>query len=60
MIAITNTSKKISEKGMQDYEVSINRMQPIAKFKHRRSDGLAMCLLLASKAVRDQEEGGHK
>lgn len=52
MIAIVNISKKVGP-GMQDYEIRINR-EVIAKFKHRRSDGLAKCLYLAAQAVNDK------
>lgn len=55
MIAITNISKKFSETGIQEYSVSINRNPVIVKFKHRRSDGLSTCLLLAAQAVREVE-----
>ena len=63
MIAIINTSKKFSETGVQEYSVSINRNPVIATFKHRRSDGLSTCLLLAAQAVREVEnaqEDDHK
>lgn len=52
MIAIVNTGGGDSQDvmGIRDYEVRINR-DVIATFKHRRSDGLARCLLEASKAV---------
>ena len=43
--------------GVREYEVRINQ-EVICRFRHRRGDGLARCLLEASKAVgRQQWEG---
>lgn len=50
MIKIINISKKFSNKGLQTYIVMINDLE-ICKFKHKRKDGLAKCLEIASNAV---------
>ena len=52
MIAIVNMGGGDPQDvmGVRDYEIRINR-DVIATFKHRRSDGLARCLMEASKAV---------
>ena len=48
MIAIVNVGP--AGDGLTNYEVRINA-DLITTFKHRRSDGLAPCLYLASQAV---------
>lgn len=53
-IFIQNISKKFSEKGIQEYVIKINNKE-ICKFKHKRSDGLGVCLIKAGFAV-----AGHK
>ena len=52
MIAIVNMGggDPTDIMGTRNYEVRINR-DVIATFQHRRSDGLGVCLLKASKAV---------
>jgi len=40
--------------GVRTYEVRINA-NVVCTFKHRRADGLGMCLLEASKAVERQK-----
>lgn len=52
MIAIVNMGggDPTDVMGVRNYEVRINR-DVIATFTHRRSDGLARCLMEASKAV---------
>jgi len=42
-------------RGVRDYEVVVQN-KSICKFKHKREDGLAVCLEKAAKAVRDQHE----
>jgi len=59
MIAIVNMGAT-EEGGMSDpgglrtYEVRINQ-QVVCQFKHKRIDGLAVCLEKAAKAVRAHE-----
>lgn len=50
MIIIHNISKKYSKSGWQTYQVKIND-EPICKFTHNSSEGLAKCLAKASAAV---------
>lgn len=50
MIAIVNISDVFKEKGLQKYSLRINDKE-ICRFLHKREEGLAMCLLTASKAV---------
>lgn len=50
MIAIVNVSKNAPAFGIQDYEVRINH-EVVTTFQHKREEGLAKCLLLASAAV---------
>jgi len=50
MIAIVNVSKSLSPVGWHEYELRINQ-KVIAKFKHKREDGLAECLRKAAKAA---------
>ena len=56
MIAIVNVGPYNSPDpgGVRNYEVRINR-EVVAKFKHRRSDGLAVCLRHAAGAVERAE-----
>lgn len=49
MIAIRNISTG-SPFGWQDYEVRINH-ELICTFRHKREEGLAVCLKMASAAV---------
>ncbi len=51
MITIRNISERASPFGKHEYEVRINSGPVIATFKHRREDGLAICLAKASAAV---------
>jgi hypothetical protein len=52
MIRIVQIGKEDSNPlGVRQYEVGINNFPAIATFKHRRSDGLAVCLAKASAAV---------
>lgn len=59
MIAIVNMGggDPTDSMGIRNYEVRINR-DVIATFQHRRSDGLGLCLLAASKAVEKQKWTG--
>lgn len=50
MIAIVNVSTHKSHFGEHDYELRIN-WEVIARFTHRREDGLVKCLQLAAKAA---------
>lgn len=52
MIAIVNVSKRLRTRGLQDYEVRINRM-PVCRFQHRREEGLEVCLRRAAAAVEE-------
>jgi hypothetical protein len=56
MIAIVNTGPHDDSNplGERTYEVRINS-KVIATFKHKRGDGLGVCLLEASKAVEKQK-----
>lgn len=45
-----NVSTHNSPFGEHDYELRINR-EVVARFTHRREDGLAKCLQLAAKAA---------
>lgn len=52
MIRIVQIGKKDDNPGGERlYEVGINNDPAITTFIHRRSDGLAVCLSRASKAV---------
>ena len=42
-------------RGVRNYELVIQN-KSICKFKHKREDGLAVCLEKAAKAVRAQHE----
>ena len=55
MIIIHNISKKYSKTDWQKYEVKIND-EPICKFTHKASEGLAKCLAKASAAVYNKEK----
>ena len=50
MIAIINVSKKPPISGENEYEVRINSTV-MAKFKHKRTDGLTVCIQKAAFAV---------
>lgn len=50
MIAIVNVSENPSPFGVHDYELRINR-EVIAKFQHKREDGLTVCLQKAAAAA---------
>ena len=54
MIAIVNVSKECYPIGWHDYEVRINS-NVIAKFKHKREDGLTKCLELAAQACEKEK-----
>jgi len=58
MIAIVNVGpyNDPDPTGVRDYEVCINS-DVVATFKHRRSDGLAVCLRHAAGAV-DRSKSG--
>jgi hypothetical protein len=45
----------VTGRGVRDYELVIQK-KSICKFKHKREDGLAVCLEKAAKAVRAQHE----
>ena len=49
-IIIQNVSQHVSMCGEHDYEVRINEVVK-ARFKHKREDGLTVCLRRAMKAV---------
>lgn len=52
MIRIVQISKQDADPlGLRTYEIGINNHPAIATFKHRRGDGLAVCLRKASEAV---------
>jgi len=54
MIAIVNVGLFDDDHaGVRDYEVRINS-EVKCRFKHRRSDGLEVCLRKAADAVRDE------
>ncbi len=56
MIAVVNMGPhRRDPMGWRNYEVRINR-EVIARFRHKRSDGLERCLLAAAKAVRQAKE----
>lgn len=55
MIAIVNVSTNDPPVGWQDYEVRINR-KVITTFKHKREDGLKVCLEKAAVAVGKQKD----
>lgn len=55
MIAIQNISKRLSATGLQSYEIRINETV-IATFRHRREEGLAVCLERAAKAVKEHAD----
>ena len=50
MISIVNVSTHNSPLGWQDYELRINT-KVIARFRHKREDGLTKCLELAAAAA---------
>lgn len=50
-IVITNVSDHDDFEGVNEYVVRINHGPVLARFKHIRKDGLAMCLLRAAEAV---------
>ncbi len=50
MIAIVNVSENPSPFGVHDYELRINR-EAVAKFQHKREDGLTVCLQKAAAAA---------
>lgn len=50
MIAIVNVGTHKSHFGEHDYELRIN-WEVVARFTHRREDGLVKCLQLAAKAA---------
>ena len=54
MIAIVNVDKKPRKTGLHTYEVRINQ-DIICRFTHKREDGLATCLRLASEAVEEHK-----
>ena len=54
MIAIVNIDKNPRKTGLHDYEVRINH-DVICRFAHKRENGLATCLRLASEAVEEQK-----
>jgi len=54
MIAIINVSKKYSKTNWQKYQVKINKKN-ICEFKHKASDGLAICLKKAADAVSEYQ-----
>ena len=54
MIAIVNIDKRKRKTGLHIYEVRINH-DVICRFTHKREDGLATCLRLASEAVEEQQ-----
>jgi len=55
MIRIRNISDDYLDECV--YEVGINNHPAITTFKHRRTDGLAVCLFKASKAIEHSETG---
>ena len=57
MVAIVNIGPHdaMDTLGRWDYEVRVNR-DVICTFSHVRKDGLATCLFLAAKAVKEIEE----
>jgi hypothetical protein len=59
MIAIVNISDVFKEKGRQKYSVRINDRE-ICQFYHNREEGLAKCLLIASKVVEVRMNEGEK
>lgn len=59
MIAIINIDKNLRQFGVHDYQIKINSMD-ICQFKHKREDGLAACLLAASKAVEENKWANSK
>ena len=58
MIAIVNVGpyNDADPTGVRDYEVRINR-DVVATFRHRRSDGLSVCLRHAAGAVERSRSG---
>jgi hypothetical protein len=56
MIAIVNIGPfdDVDAGGIREYEVRINSAV-ITRFRHKRSDGLAVCLYKASEAVRNKD-----
>lgn len=52
MIRVVQIGKESDDpSGVRLYEVGINNHPAIATFKHKRADGLAVCLAKASAAV---------
>ena len=56
MIAIVNVSENPSPFGIHDYELRINR-EVVAKFQHKREDGLTVCLKKAAAAAEKAKWG---
>lgn len=54
MIAIVNVSKPPKPIGVNEYELRINHAV-VARFEHRREDGLAVCLQKAAAAVENEK-----
>ena len=54
MIAIVNIDKNPRKTGLHTYEVRINH-DVICRFTHKRENGLATCLRLASEAVEEHK-----
>lgn len=54
MIAIVNVSADLEPLGWHDYELRINA-KVVASFRHRREDGLSVCLDRAAKAAEKAE-----
>lgn len=50
-VIISNISRHNDTRGLNQYEVRINRDPVIANFEHVRSEGLAACLRRAADAV---------
>lgn len=51
-IVINNISTRYSRTAMQKYEVCLNRI-PLTQFEHLGSDGMAVCLAKAAKALEE-------
>jgi hypothetical protein len=54
MIAIINLGTNPKPHGTHEYVIRINHHE-ICKFKHRRENGLAVCLKKASEAVENMD-----
>lgn len=52
-VIITNVTEggMADADGWADYIVRFNMQEPVARFRHKRSDGLAECLRRAAEAV---------